>query len=223
MRRNYSLISVLLLAAAVLLIHSFGKAENIIDLVGTLVATFLGVFVALQLNVEKAEKDEKEGFESALKMLDLELEHNLSVLGKHRIGITTTTFNYGFLGTSLINLFLEMPSTIKYGGKVFRQALLSCRSRTGAYLYAYSRFEQHAYLSRGLPEAGIESLHDLINQTEYIIALLRSLICKYERDPRSLLDESSYLNYGSALELEKKYRTENLETAYEKLKTEVVL
>jgi hypothetical protein len=220
--RQYLIAFGLLLITATVVI-CIGKFEDYISLLVGVSATMFGVILALDLNKLKELRTDKEEFDSGLEVLDVELEHNLSILGKHRTETTSNSFNYGRLNTSLINYFLDKPTTVRRGGKVLRQALLSCRARVDSYMLTYSRFEKYASERNGLPDTALGQLKDLISQTEFIIILLRTLITKYQNNPRSLLDAKIYQHYGSALELEKKYRAIDITSAYEKLKDEVSL
>lgn len=215
---KYSALIFLLLLAACSLIYSFGDTKDYIGLLVAVTATFLGVFLALETNRIKTDEDHQKEFEASLVMLDLELEHNLSIIKKHKAKISTTTFDYGYLGTSLIDFLLEKSFTINHGGKVFRQALLDSRTRLGSYLAVYGRFEKMMHSNAGrLPEKAIEYISDQVDQTEYVIVLLRALISKYLSNSESLLDESTLSNYKLALELERRYRMENREFIYEEL------
>lgn len=220
---KYSALIFLVLLAAFLLINSFGDAKDYISLLVAITATFLGVFLALETNRIKTDEDHQKEFETSLIMLDLELEHNLSIIKKHKKKISRTSFDYGYLGTGLIDFLLDKSFTIKHGGQVFRQALLSCRTRLGSYLAVYDRFEKMMHSDAGLPEKAIDYISDQVDQTEYVIVLLRALIRKYQNDSGSLIDESTLSNYKLALALERRYRDENKKFLYEELYDVVAL
>lgn len=162
-----------------------------------------------------------EEFTASLKVLDTELEYNLSMLNKIRNNIDKG-FTYHSLNYSLVTLLLYKPSTVEFGGKTLYQSLLSVRTRIESFNLVYSRAE--AFLvQRKLTQNEIDQIEDKINQTEYMIALCRALIRKFEQDNSSLLQEQTYDNFEKALKLEKTYREENPKTAYEKLKKEIKL
>ncbi|MFN4359529.1 MAG: hypothetical protein ACK4F4_02265 [Hylemonella sp.] len=168
-------------------------------------------------------KPKKTEFESGLEALDLELEQSLSILRHHRTGISAKTFNYAALNVSLIDLFLNKSSTVVYGGKVFRQALLTCRTRFESYKAAYARFEALVSQPSGLSPELIQKVKNLISQTEFTAVLHRSLVTKYRTDPSSLTKDDVYQRYAEALDLEKQYRAKDLNAAYEKLMNEIRL
>jgi len=186
-------------------------------------ATFIGVATALQMQKYQKEIQERHEFESTINVLDFELEQNLSVIGKFRSGVTETSFCYGLLAKSVIDQLLQNITTIKYGGEVFHRALLFNKTRISSLSQVYHQFEIYAFTHKGLSKNEVDSFNDFLNQTEYMVGLLRALITKYEKDKKSLLKKETFMNLEAALKLEKQYREDRTINPYEKLKNEVRL
>lgn len=188
----------------------------------SLSATTLGVLLAFQIDKVSSRNKHFNEFTESLKVLDAELETNLSLLKKIRNNITAKNFTYHALNYSLTNLLLYKSTTSEFGGKSLYYTLLSVRTRIESFNLVYSRAESFS-VQRGLSSNEIEQIKDKINQAEYIIALCRTLIKKFNEDKKALLKEETYKNLEKALELEQLYRKENPQTTYEKLKNEVKL
>ena len=196
-------------------VEQLGKMQEQIDATKNVAQDYID-------KTEVAKKDDrKKEFKETLKVLDLELEHNLSKLKKIRNNLGKG-FTYHSLNYSLITLLLYKPSTIEFGGETLYQGLLSMRDRIESFGSIYARFEVIS-AQRKISENELPQLHFVLNQTEFIIGLCRTLIAKFQKDNNYFLKEETYKNLEKALEMENLYQKEYPDDAYERLKKDVKL
>lgn len=188
-----------------------------------LIATLLGVLFAFEIERNRDKQLQESDFDASLKALDYELEQNLAILNRFRKSTTTKSFSYVHVTSTMIEVLLQQPTTIRFGGEVLLRSLHITRTRINAFNKACTRFEEHAYASRGLSQTDIDWLADAINQTQYVIALARELIRKYQQSSKALLEDTILVSLDNALKLETRYRSNDLKSAYEKLKKDVVM
>ncbi len=182
-----------------------------------IITTIASVFLAFKLENWRRKKVDKKDFKSSLRTLDFEMEQNLSLIKKFRENVTEKKFHYGSLVSNTLDLLLLKNTTVQFGGEVIYLALNATNTRINSFTKLYDRTESHAYISKGLNKETIDRFRDCLNQTEFIIVLSRTLIRKYEQNPKLLPQKGTLDNLSKCLELEKHYRAENLPTAYKRL------